>query len=505
MALSLAAVIALQIAMTWGRLGAPFLDTRLHYSFDNAEFGFRIRNGIRNGDLRSQFGVTANTYDRWGERVGGPLYYTDHPFLMKAALQQYGRIVGVTEWATRSFYLLVAIATVAGLYAILVRTTRNLFASAAGAATLVTLPLFSVYQTSVKFETDGMLVAVWIFAAFAAFVETGSPAARRAFLLLVAAAFLTHWTSILFVAGLALCQLVLARRLPRARELLRPTAVAAAVGFAGLVAAMSFVQGGFGGAWGALARSFGVRSAPVPAAAWSARQLLYVRKNFTSTAAIASVAMLALAAVRLRTPGTGRRRSEGTPDPAGPRLLAGFMAVTAGVAAAWVLLFPQGSFVHVYWQYWFCLPIAALVAATVAAAEAAWRGRLVVRLAAAALVAFLFLASRDAWAGIAADQLGTADDIAFLRSLKDDRFDRFVFVPVTDTPLTEWFQGPLFLYYTDRPVGVADRPDGLRRGNKLLVLRYTDRPLVVRRLQDWAGRRLTNERCGLRLCAYDVE
>ncbi len=505
MALSLAGVVALQIAMTWGRLGAPFLDTRLHYSYDNAEFGFRIRNGIRNGDLRSQFGVTGNAYARWGERVGGPFYYTDHPFLMKAALQQYGRVVGVTEWTTRSFYLLVAIATVAGLYAVLVRTTGNLFAAGAGAATLVTLPLFAVYQTCVKFETDGMLIAVWIYAAFVAFLQNGSRAARRAFGVLVAAAFPTHWTSILFVVGLAAAQLLLARRLPRARELLRTTAFSAAVGLVALVAMMSFVQGGPSGARDALTRAFAVRSAPVPLSTWTARQLLYLQKNFTRTAAIAALAMVALVATRVRARGTGDAEPETAAPPNGPSLLAAFIVLTAGVAAAWVLLFRQGSFIHVYWQYWFCLPIAALVAATVATAEAAGRARVLGRLAAAALVVWLFLASREAYVGIAADQLGTAEDIAFLRSMKDDRFDRLVFVPVTDTPLTEWFQGPLFLYYTDRPIRVADRPDGLNRGDRLLVLRYTDRPLVVRRLQDWASRRLTNERCGLRLCAYDVE
>ncbi|MGE5413754.1 MAG: hypothetical protein ACM3NW_06230, partial [Syntrophomonadaceae bacterium] len=323
--------------------------------------------------------------------------------------------------------------------------------------------------------------------------------------LLVAAAFLTHWTYIRFVVGLAAYQILLARRRPRAPELLRTTAFASAVGLAALVALMSFVQGGPGGARDALTRAFGVRSASVPLAAWGARQLLYLQKNFTRTAAIAALAMLAFVVSRLRAAVRGRAGPEAAAPPNGPGLLAGFIALTAGVGAAWVLLFPQGSFIHVYWQYWFCLPIAGLVAATVAAVETAWRARIIVRLAAAALVVMLFLASREAYAGIAADELGTAEDIAFLRSLKDDRFDRLVFVPVTDTPLTEWFQGPLFLYYTDRPVSVADRPDGLRRGDKLLVLRYTDRPLVFRRLQDWASRRLTNERCGTRLCAYDVE
>lgn len=505
MGLSLAAVVGLQIATTWGRLGEPFLDTRLHYSYDNAEFGFRMRSGIRNGDLRSQFGVTANTYDRWGEPRGGASYYTDHPFLLKAALQQYGRVVGVTEWATRSFYLLVAVATAAGFYAILVQTTGSLFASAAGAATLVTLPLFSVYQVCVKFEADGMLLAVWIYAAFVAYLRRGTRALRFAYAGLLVAAFLTHWTAILFVGGLAAWQLLLARRYPRARELLGATAAASAAGLVALLALMTYVQGGWTGVRASLTRSLAVRSRSIPFADWGARQLLYLQKNFTIAVAVLSLAMLGLLGMRLWKI---RRTDRGTApagEPGGLALLAGFVGVSAAVALLWLFLFPQGSFIHVYWQYWFCLPIAALVAGTLAAAEGGrWLSLALWRIAACGLVAFLLLASRRAYGGIASDELGTVADIRFLQTLRDDRFERLVFVPVTETPLTEWFQGPLFLYYTDRPVSVASRPEELRRGDKLLVLRYTDRALVVGRLEGWSGLRLENEKCGPRLCAYDV-
>lgn len=113
--LSLASVLALQLWTCWDKLGLPFLDTRLHYSYDNADFTFKARSGNRNGDLRSQLGVTMNTYSRWGERSGEPAYYTDHPFLVKALFQQYTRIVGTQEWASRSFYLVVSFLIAAGV------------------------------------------------------------------------------------------------------------------------------------------------------------------------------------------------------------------------------------------------------------------------------------------------------------------------------------------------------------------------------------------------------
>jgi hypothetical protein len=86
-----------------GPLDAPFLDARQHVEFDNAWFTTMARNGLRNGDARSQLGVTLNRYDRWGERIGVPGYYTHHPFLMKALFEQYARLAGTGESAPRSF------------------------------------------------------------------------------------------------------------------------------------------------------------------------------------------------------------------------------------------------------------------------------------------------------------------------------------------------------------------------------------------------------------------
>lgn len=44
----------------------------------------------------------------------------------------------------------------------------------------------------------------------------------------------------------------------------------------------------------------------------------------------------------------------------------------------------------------------------------------------------------------------------------------------------------------------------LRSGDKLLVLRYAPRQEVAARLETWSGKRLLNEKCGLRVCAHDV-
>jgi hypothetical protein len=117
---------------------------------------------------------------------------------------------------------------------------------------------------------------------------------------------------------------------------------------------------------------------------------------------------------------------------------------------------------------------------------------------------WLWVAAQRVHHSVVADQLGTPDDIEFLRSLRADRFDRLVFVPVAESPLNSWFQGPLFLYYTDRPIVVAAKPGELRGGDKVLVLRFEQRPLVEQQVEKWSGLQLVNEMCARRICAYDV-
>ena len=503
--LSLASVLALQLSMCWGKLGLPFLDTRLHYNFDNADYSFRARSGNRNGDLRSQFGVTLNKYSRWGERAGEPAYYTHHPFLVKALFQQYTKVAGTSEWTSRSFYLAVSFAIAAGVYTIFLQTTGSLVASLAGTLTLVSLPLFALYQTCVKFETDGMLVSVWLFVALMAYFRQGTRRALATYGILAVLAFLVHWTSGIFVGALGVCLLLVSWRGGNSttKQALLVTICAGVLGLGALAAVMSYLQRGWGGTRAALAESYTERSASIPAATWWARQWTYARKNFS-----AAFPWIVLGPFLLLS---GRRlwsRHYRPTTPASPlrsgHLLALFFVATLTTACVWMLAFPQGSFIHVYWQYWFCLPIATLVASSLASLRTKPLVFAAGTAACGVLIVYLLSASRASYAEVFEDQLGTPADITFLSSLREDRFSRLIFVPVSDAPLNQWFQGPLFEYYTDRPVVVATPASELRPGEKVLVLRYRQRDDVVAGLARWSHRRLANEKCGPRLCAYDV-
>ena len=505
MAVSLTGVLALQLWTCRGKLGLPFLDTRLHYSYDNAEFSFKARSGNRNGDLRSQFGVTINSYSRWGERVGKPAYYTDHPFLMKALFQQYARIVGTREWASRIFYLAVSFGIAAGLFTVILQTTGNLLASAAGSITLVSLPLFAVYQTCVKYETDGMLVSVWLFAALVGYLKAGARRTLVVYGILTGLAFAAHWTAALFVGVFAgyLSVALWRGRNPRVRRALLVTLAAAAAGLASLFAAVSYLQQSSRVAVDALVKAFTTRSAPIPAAAWWARQWVYFQKNFSEVLPWLALALALFLAVRWFA--ARRSRDEATASPERSEyLLLVFAAATLTVACVWQFTFRQGSFIHVYWQYWFCLPVTTVIAAAFASFATTPRRAAAATVACGALAAYLLSASAKAYSEVLGEQLGTPEDVGFLGSLREDSFRRMVFVPVTDTPLNPWFQGPLFEYYTDRPVVVATAANDLHPGDKALVLRYEQREKVAAGLSAWSRTKLANEKCGDRMCAYDV-
>jgi hypothetical protein len=502
--LSLTGVLGLQLWFCRGKFGLPFLDTRLHYNYDNADFSFRARSGNRNGDLRSQFGVTANMYSRWGEKIGKPTYYTDHPFLVKALFQQFTRITGTEEWASRAFSLAVSFGIAAGLYVLLLQTTRSLVASLAGATVLVSLPLFAVYQTCMKFETDGMLASVWLFVALTAYLQGGRTRTLAVYGILTAVAFLVHWTAALFVGAIGAYVLMAwwLGKGPRFKRAALVTISAGLLGMGLLVASMSYIQRGWRGAWSHLGRSFAARSAAVPAAAWSARQWSYLQANFSRVVPWLVLGLSLFLAGQWWW--TRRQRSLPTSPRRFSHLLLVFILSTLAVACFWLVAFPQGSFIHKYWQYWFCLPSAALIAAFLGSLRASRISLGAGALAAGGLVISLFAAARASYAGVLQDQLGTPEDVAFLVSLRDDYFSRMVFVPISETPLNQWFDGPLFEYYTDRKIVAADPGGDLHVGEKLLILRYKQRDAVVSALSDWSHKTLANEKCGPRLCAYDI-
>lgn len=496
-AAGLAFVALWQVTLVKDRLSVPFLDTRLHYFWDNAFTSFNARSGNRFGDLRCQFGTTRADYVRWGEPAGRPRHYTDHPFLIQATFQQAARLIGTSETASRSFSLLVSFGIAAGLFLLVIQTTSSAFAAVAAGLVLVSLPVFSTYQVSAKYELNGMLLGVWQFAALVALLRRGTPRARTTHTILTALTFLAHWTAALCagITGFFLAVRFWRHRDEPSRRALVSTLVGGTAGLALLASLMAFVQGGFREALAPLAESFSRRSQAVPFHEWAARQKIYLGVNFGWTFLAAVLGMVILLA--------GRRISRRGEGPGSPLSL--FIVSAAFTAAVWLLLFRQGSYIHVYWQLWLALPGGALVAALVASLGGRRRMQVLAGLGTLLLCLHLRRLSAESYGDILRVQLGTRGDIEFLKSLRQDRFKRMVFVPLTEDPLNEWFQGPLFEYYTDRPVAILD-PEKTppKSGEKLLVLDCEERLQALPELEGRFGLRLENEACGPRFCAYDV-
>ena len=496
-AAGLAFLALCQVTLVRDRLAVPFLDTRLHYFWDNAFTSFNARSGNRFGDLRCQFGTTMADYVRWGEPAGRPRHYTDHPFLIQAIGQQAARLIGTSELASRSFSLLVSFGIAAGLFVLVIQTTSSTFAALAAGLVLVSLPVFSTFQVSAKYELNGMLLGVWQFVALRACLRRESRRARTTLTIFTGLTFLAHWTAALCagVAGAFLAVRFWRHRDEPSRRALLSTLVGGIAGLALLACLMAFVQGGFREALAPLGESFSRRSQAVPFGEWAARQRIYLGANFGWTFLAALLGMAVLVAWRW----IWRRES---PE----RLLALFIVASAFTGCAWLLLFRQGSFIHVYWQLWLALPWGAFAAAFVDSLRGRRRMQVLAGLFGLLLCLHLRRLSAEYYEDILRVTLGTAEDIEFLKSLRQERFERMVFVPLTEDPLNEWFQGPLFEYYTDRPVAILD-PEKTppKSGEKLLVLRCEERLLALPELESRFGLRLANETCGPRFCAYDVQ
>jgi hypothetical protein len=99
---------------------------------------------------------------------------------------------------------------------------------------------------------------------------------------------------------------------------------------------------------------------------------------------------------------------------------------------------------------------------------------------------------------------GTRPDVEFVMSFRDERFDRFVFVPLGDHPFNIWFHPRLFEFYTDRTVVPVASAGAVSSGDKVIVLAYTEQTAAEDFVEKQLGITLTNRRCGPRFCVYDA-
>jgi hypothetical protein len=499
-----ALIAALQLGMTWGRLDVPFYDGIIHYNFDNANFTYLSRNGIRVATPQSQLGLTQVQHSAWGVPSGSPSFYTHHPFLFKAAFQLVVRVFGDAERVSRTFALAVSFLAATGVLAALWVASRNVVAAMIGAAVLVSIPVFAMYQACLKYELDGMAIGAWYFVAVGLFLARRGRGVRLAIAVLAGLSAVAHWTALIFVCCTT-AWLLAERFRGRDREVLAEAAIASGVG-AGvgavlILAVFAWLRGGVAAIFTHLTEAAASRSggARLLERAWFDRQAAYVSLNFG--ALLPWVTCIALILVIVDSL---RRRTAGASGGASERLLPAFFFCSAATALLWQFGFAQGSFVHIYWQLWFCVPIAGLLAWSIVAAGRHGRGAAAVAgVLVVALVVQLYSSSRVSYDALVRNQFGNDGDVAFLKELRRDRFSRFVFMSTENTRANEWFQGPTFEYYTDRAITFFEE-GATRLGpeDKVLLPNRPD-PWLTMALGAQLGGLFTNRKCGPRFCAYD--
>ena len=503
--LAVGGALLLQIALSWGRLGLPFLDGRLHYNYDNALFATCARTGILLGDARSQMGITQIHYDAWGRPAGAPSYYTHHPFLFKAVFQLWVRGFGDSEFSTRVFALLVSMLAAAGAVVALSIATGSAMAAGLATAVMVATPVFATFELCIKYELDGMAIGTWLLALAFVHLKRPSRGALAGLFVLAVLAPLAHWTAGILVASLIVWlagERVVAGVRDAGPPLLALT-LGAGIGGMILLAAFAWLKGGWAAFLHDQVAVFRLHEdvSALQPGEWGQRQRTYVALNYTW-------ALLGLAGLLAAAHGVAwvARRVRLTPSrgaSSGRMLAAGFFC-TLATAVVWVFGFAHASFIHYYMQIWLGLPIAVLIAATIRALGDTPVRTAMVAAATVVLIAWLCRTSAVLTHRVIDEQVGTSEDVAFLRSLRTDRFDRFVFIPTVDDRRNLWFSGPTFEYYAARSVIRFDPSLTLGAGDKVLLLRSEGNARTLARLDALLGVRLVNETCGGAVCAYDV-
>lgn len=501
-------VFAMQLAMAAGTVDEPFLDTCLHYFYDNAWFTTAARNANEIGFPGHRLGIVISLpHDRWQEPSGPPSFYVHHPYAMKLLMQHVMAVCGHEEWVSRAFALVVSMLASLGVLVTISLLTRSIAAGGLGAATFVSLPVMATFQTCLKFEIDGMAASAWVFPAVVALLGRPTAISRGLLVGMGIASGLTAWTGVIFAtltAGLLCLPGIAGRGVPpgRARQAAGLLVAGLGIALAVLLVAFSWQKGGvlaLGADLGSAFRAHAER-AGFTNREWLGRQVSYAWLGYGPVGLLLLAAGGVMAVTWLGRLVSGRESD----TRASPALLSGFLAVSLATGFIWTVTFREGSYTHEYWSLPTSMGVAAVIPLLIARVSARHRpaallcGTVVVL--AAYLTSWQFFGHRLAlWR---AEQ--TAADIEFLESQRAEQFTEFVFLPLGNHPFNAWFQTRLFEYYTDRPLRRHEPGSPLTSDARLILLKYDDQASAEAFVEQKLQVRLRNRGCGPRFCVYEV-
>jgi len=498
-------IFGLQFGMESHKWELPFLDHSI-YNGDNTLFTSYSRNGIVFNEPKTQLGLTMLQYKSWGKPSGRPTFYTHHPFLFKALFQQYVRVFGDAEWVSRSFAFGVASIATSGFYLGLIIASESALAAFLGTFILISIPVFALFQTAIKYEIDGMAAGSWFFVAVALYLRRPSLTRLACVTALAALSAMSHWTALIFVGATVVW---MAWEWARNRDHSAGKAALSALlgsvaGTAAVIATFAWLKGGWAQFYADIFEVAASRSdiTEIPPGEWSRQQVEYVVANFGKLLP-GVVAILAIS-MFVKWGRDWLKDKTKTPGCARDHLLPAFFFCTLATACVWQFVFCEGSYDHNYWQLWFCIPIAGLIAMGIKASRASLKALRMAVILTVVLGLWLQVYSHQSYQVILNRQIGTPQDIQFIKSLRQDVFTRFVYIPTLATPINLWSKGKNFDYYTDR--GLEGYVNGmtLELGDKVLLPLAEDQGKYVELVEKGLHVELMNTKCSQRLCAYDV-
>lgn len=141
------------------RLNSPFIDGRLHWNYDNADYLKRAVHSTNSSipSWKKIFGTSNYEYDRSGQ-VKSIQYYAHHGLLQPFLFNLYAKLVGYGEYTPRSFSLLISMAASACFILILVQFIHSPLILLFGGLLYQLMPLNLAYFDHWKYENIAELM-----------------------------------------------------------------------------------------------------------------------------------------------------------------------------------------------------------------------------------------------------------------------------------------------------------------------------------------------------------
>lgn len=448
-------ILLVQLLTGLWHIRDPFIDGRYHYNWNPPFWLLNAQATNRVGIAQSFLGVATGFTDTPGTAPAATGFYESHPQLIGPIIALWTRIAGYGEWSPRLLSLLL-IAAAAALFFFALRAVFGWRFAASSAAIFVSLPLIFIYGKMLNHEP---LVLFFIAVSFLGFVKVirGEARGMPVFVAGIIGMALSDWSG--FVFGGLFILLLLSPPLGRSRAARRAALLAlGALGLGlGLFFLQSFLQrsslagtapdlSAFFSRYLDLWRYRSGQGAPIPWHLWALKELVFINRNYSLVLWIAGITGLGVAFAR-------RRGEILSPE---KRAVAEFSLAVAAGQLFYLVSLKQATFIHLYYQYFFSLPVAfgaTLVLDRVAGFARSLRARHLLLLGSAAVVALASLLwSASVYTRLLTQEMwGDRSDIALIASLRDLPAGARVIAADNATAL-EWFANPNIIYYAGRPV-----------------------------------------------------